>query len=170
MDQNQDPRWLQLRPSRIHLVLTVAGGLAAGIILALLPWPWWVQLALVAATILLALREMRRARLLGADAVTAFYLLDVERSSDAAGGAADAGKVALGIRLRHGAAPERKTAAEVEGMVQSGAYVTPWFSSLPYRLPDDPWWRQRWPRIISLWPDSLDADAFRRVRVQLKWK
>ena len=170
MDQIQDPRWLRLRPSRIHLAVTVAGGLAAAIILALLPLPWWVRLAFVAAAILLTLREMHRAWQFGAGAVTAFYLFDVEPSVDAAAGAADTEKFALAICLHHGAAPRQKAVAEVEGVVLSGAYVTPWYSSLPYRLPDDPWWRQWWPRIISLWPDSLDADAFRRVRVQLKWK
>ena len=169
MDPDQDPRWLRLRPSRIHLALTVVGTLVACSIIALLPLPWGQRLALIAAVTLLATWETRRARLLGAGAINAFYLLDAGTSTDATAGSKGADG-ALAIRLRYDVAPEQKASAEVEGVVLPGAYVTPWFSNLPYRLPNDPRWRQRWPRIISLWPDSLDADSFRRVRVQLKWK
>ena len=170
MNQNQDPRWLRLRPSRIHLAVTMGGALAAVIILTLLHLPWWVRLVLMAAISFLAVREIRRARLLGCGAVTAFYLLDMKSPTDAAEGSNAAESAVLAIRLRHNAVQSQKVAAEVEGVVLVGAYVTPWFTSLPYRLPTDPGWRQWWPRIIALWPDSLDADAFRRVRVQLKWK
>lgn len=158
MEQNQDPRWLRLRPSRIHLALAVAGGTGACLIALLLPAPAWARMALLVALILLTVREVRRARLLGGQPVLAFYLIDAEPLAAAPNpGSGPA------IRLR------LATASEQEGIVLSGAYITPWFSSLPYCLADDPPWRRRWPRLLALWPDSLDADEFRRVRVRLKW-
>ncbi|HEX9389777.1 MAG TPA: hypothetical protein VF928_00545 [Usitatibacteraceae bacterium] len=165
MDQNQDPRWLRLRPSRIHLAVTAGGALVAGIVAAFLPLAWWGRLMLIAAVILLATREVRRARLLDRGAVTAFYLRDAVTTPEAGGD----GEPGLVIRLRYRANVLVLAEMDAEGAVLSGAYVTPWFSSLPYCLADDPPWRRRWPRIIPLWPDSLEADAFRRVRVQLKW-
>lgn len=185
MDHDQDPRWIRLRPSRIHLAVAVAGALGAGVVIALLPILAWVQLGMIAAIVLLALHEIHRARLRGAGAASAFYLFDVDAAAEFEPHSivARRARPALAIRLRLAAEqgnrgkkgnraqkPPADLGDVIEGVVLANAYVTPWFTSLPYRLTSDPPWRQRWPRIISLWPDSLDADAYRRVRVQLKWK
>ena len=172
MDHDQDPRWIRLRPSRIHLAVAVAGALGAGAVIALLPIPAWVRLGLIAAIVLLALHEIHRARQRGAGAVSAFYLFDVDAAAQLAphGNEARRARPPLGIRLRVTARRGQEPSAALDGVVLASAYVAPWFTSLPYRLTGDPPWRQRWPRIISLWPDSLDADAYRRVRVELKWK
>ena len=182
MNHDQDPRWIRLRPSRIHLAVAVAGAVGAGAVVALLPTPAWVQSGLIVAIVLLALYEIQRARLGGAGAASAFYLFDTDTTAAEFAGdgtsatSAHMARPALAIRLLVAPQPGKKgdtghnLPTELEGVVLANAYVTPWFTSLPYRLTSDPPWRQRWPRIISLWPDSLDADAYRRVRVQLKWK
>ena len=182
MNHDQDPRWIRLRPSRIHLAVSVVGALGAGVVVAVLPMPAWGQLGLTAAIVLLALHEIQRARLGGAGAASAFYLFDTDTTAAEFAGdgtsatSAHMARPALAIRLLVASQQGKKAnaghnlPAELEGVVLANAYVTPWFTSLPYRLTSDPPWRQRWPRIISLWPDSLDADAYRRVRVQLKWK
>ncbi len=160
MEQNQDPRWLRLRPSRIHLVLALSAGFAAVLVVALLPLPGWLRVAMVFSVLLLILGEVRRARLLGTRTVRAFYLVDADPLPGAEAQARTGG---LGIRTMAQGSPEQ------EGSILSGAYVSPWFSSLPYCLASDPPWRRRWPRTIALWPDSLEAEEFRRLRVRLKW-
>ena len=162
--------------------MAVAGAIGAGAVVALLPTPAWVQSGLIVAIVLLALHEIQRARLGGAGAASAFCLFDINTTAAEIAGdgtiatTAHTARPALAIRLRVASQQGKKgntghkLPAELEGVVLANAYVTPWFTSLPYRLTSDPPWRQRWPRIISLWPDSLDADAYRRVRVQLKWK
>jgi toxin CptA len=43
--------------------------------------------------------------------------------------------------------------------------VNPWLSLLAYRLEED-----GRTRVLTILPDSLDADAYRRLRVWLRWR
>ena len=63
-----------------------------------------------------------------------------------------------------------RAGAEKTGTVLRVGFVSTWFTTLRYRLPDDPRWRRCWPHIIPLWADSLDKEEFRKVRVALRWK
>ena len=178
-----DPRWIVLRVSRINLCITLVGALLA---FPLMWWlsmvPAWVRLTLLLAFALSMAWDLWLILLKGRHSVGAFYLFDLDtvlehhtgldvqgaESRTAARAKSDAPK--LGIQVRFANAAKYLLAAEREGVVLHGAFVSPWFTALRYRLPDDPAWRRYWPRVIPLWQDSLDAAEFRRLRVMLKWK
>ncbi|MBI3716480.1 MAG: hypothetical protein HY255_10845 [Betaproteobacteria bacterium] len=162
----QDPRWIRLRPSRIALTL-----LAAGVLLAVAAtlWSepqrefslaWLIALGLLAGGLLVL--EVRRQLLREPSAVVAFYLLrlDLDPLTGEPRGLAGT-QLGLRLRLRDGRTIE-------DAAVVSGAFVLPIMTTVPYRLPGDRWWRRS--RVLTLWADSLEREAFRQVRVQLKWR
>ena len=175
---NDDPRWIQLKPSRIQLVLTWFGAVVAIGVLVLIPLPpflfTWLRWLLVSAVVLQVAREVRRPLRLNTKTITAFYFVeldvDIEKSprnkseGNKDGDKTDVGKARLGICLRLQGA-----ANMVQGEVLAGAFVMAWFATVPYRLPNDGWFRKIWPRTLPLWRDSLDAEAFRETRVRLRW-
>jgi hypothetical protein len=158
MEPDQDPRWIRLRPSRIALGLSVGGALLAAIAIGVLPLPAALRATLLGAVGLLLLADFHGNH--AHHGVESFCLLDSDPRRD--------GDVGLAIRLRRSRRGLQDV--EIEGRVLDGAFVTPWFTSVPYRLPGDRRWRRIWPRLLALWPDRLEADAYRRLRVQLKWK
>lgn len=165
-----DPRWIPIRVSRINLAVTGIGALLSFPVLLLLPIPLWVRLALLATFAAAMAWDIYLILLKAPGSAGAFYLFDLDpkadtKSSPGAQENSGAGPARLGIRVRRA-----RTAREVDGKVVPGAFVTPWFTALRYRLPDEPAWRRWWPRVIPLWTDSVDREAFRRVRIDLKWK
>jgi hypothetical protein len=158
-----DARWVTLVPSSFQFGLTMAIAALAITLLALVAmaenkWmPPAVTGLLCAGLALGATWELVQQRRSPPQRVIALYLLDID--------AAVRGEPPVpGVRLRF--ADER----EAEGVVMTPAFVMPWFTTIRYRLPDDAPWRRWWPRVLPLWRDALDRDAFRAIRVKLKWK
>lgn len=173
-----DPRWIALRVSRINLGITVLGAVLAFPVMWLLgEMPPWIRISLLVGFVLSMAWDLRLILLKGRDSVGAFYLFDLDPQSALAAAGAPSGKrqagadsPRLGIRIRFANAVKHPAAAERDGIVLSGAFVSPWFTTLRYQLPGDGAWRRWWPRLIPLWADSLDAGKFRKIRVALKWK
>lgn len=164
-----DPRWIVLRVSRINLGIMLAGALLAfPVMLLISEIPVWVRLTLLAALVLSMLWDLQLVLLKGRHSVGAFYLLDLDPPRDTKASRLAASR--LGIRIRFARPSAHANTGETEGIVLKGSFVTPWFTALRYRLPGDAAWRRVWPRVIPLWPDSLDENEFRRIRVALKWK
>lgn len=166
---SSDPRWIAIRVSRINLAISAAGlVLAVPIMLLMERLPLTLRLSISLLFILAMAWDLHLILLKGRRSVRAFYLFDRDppKMNDVVPEAASK----LGIRVQFAGAPLLEGDPGREGEVLSGAFVSPWFATLRYRLPDDPTWRRFWPRIIPLWRDSLDAEEFRKVRVALKWK
>ncbi len=163
-----DSRWIAVRVSRINLGITVGGVLAACGILWLVPLPMLVRMGLAVAFLLAVIWDLRLILLKGRQSVGAFYLYDLDLPRESDDAAAKSKVPKLGIRLRYvRQAPDQ---AADEGIILSGAFVSPWFTTVRYALPHDARWRKWWPHIIPLWPDSMAPDAFRQLRVALRWK
>ncbi len=164
-----DPRWIAIRVSRINLAISAAGVLLAFPIMWLLVGiPLAFRLAILVLFVLAMAWDLHLILLKGRQSVRSFYLFDRDPAKQPDAASATTSK--LGIRLRFARAALLDGDSGREGEVLPGAFVSPWFTTLRYRLPDDPSWRRYWPHIIPLWRDSLDAEEFRKVRVALKWK
>ncbi len=167
-NKSADPRWITLRVSRINLGLNLVGTLLAFPVMYYLnELPGWLRLALVSALALSLAWDVRLILLKAGDSVGAFRVFDLDAPPNSV---ATADTPHLGIRIRYANPAKNKAAPERDGVVLRKAFVSPWFTALRYRLPDDPAWRRWWPKVIALWADSLDADEFRKIRVALKWK
>ena len=163
-----DPRWILLRVSRINLLVNGVGVLVALGILGLVPLSHWLRAALAVVFVSAFLWDVRLILLRSIRSVSAFYLFDLDTASEQAVTSPQPAK--MGIRVRYAIASGLADAREDEGVILSGAFVSPWFTAVRYTLPHDPRWRKWWPHIIPLWSDSVAADAFRQLRVALKWK
>jgi hypothetical protein len=167
-NKSDDPRWITLRISRINLGLNLVGALLAFPVMYLLDEvPGGLRLTLAVGLALSLAWDLRLILLKARDSVGAFRVYDLDPPKDSV---ANADSPKLGIRVRFANAKSNAAAPERDGVVLRKAFVSPWFTALRYRLPDDPAWRRWWPKVIALWPDSLDADEFRKIRVALKWK
>lgn len=164
----EDPRWIQLRVSRINLLINSAGVLLALAMLVLVPLPQWVRIGLAVIFLAAFLLDLRLILLKSRQSVGAFYLLDLDAAPQHDAKGPKASK--LGIRVRYALSTGLIGTPEAEGVILSGAFVSPWFTAVRYALPQDPKWRKWWPHIIPIWPDSIGAESFRRLRVALKWK
>lgn len=162
-----DPRWIVLRISRINIALNSVGVLMAIGAMAFLPIPPWLRTAMALVFLVAFAWDLRLILLKNRDSVDAFYLFDLDSLAPA--NATDPWAAKLGIRIRY-AIVGVIGVQEAEGTVLSGAFVSPWFTAVRFALADDPRWRKWWPHIIPIWPDSIAADQFRRLRVALKWK
>ena len=181
-NKSADPRWIRLRVSRINLGVTLVGALVAfPLMLLIREMPAWFRISLVAGLVLSVTWDLRLILLKGRDSVGAFYLFDVDpppppQSLPGSPGVkpgnrkAGADSPKLGIRIRFANGAKHPVPGERDGIVLQRAFVAPWFTALRYRLPGDAAWRRWWPRVIPLWPDSLDGAEFRKIRVALKWK
>ena len=163
-----DPRWVVLRASRINLLLSVVGILLSFAVLALVPLAVWLRLGLGAVFFAGFLWDLHLILLKGIRSVNAFYLFDLDTAPDQDSKSLASAK--LGIHMRYSGDSGLPSMREAQGVILDGAFVSPWFTAVRYVLPQDPRWRKWWPHIIPIWPDSIAADAFRRVRVALKWK
>ena len=167
-NSSSDPRWIVLRVSRINLLINAVGVLVALAMLGLVALPLWARIGLAAAFVAAFLWDLRLILLKSRQSVGAFYLFDRDDAPTADAASPQASK--LSIRVRYAQLSGLQLSREAEGIIFSGAFVSPWFTALRYALPQDPRWRKWWPHIIPLWPDSLAAEPFRKVRVALKWK
>ena len=163
-----DPRWIVLRVSRINLLISAIGVLVALGMLVLVPLPLWARVGIALIFMLAFLWDLRWILLKSSDSVSAFYLFDRDAAHAQDGSSLPPAK--LGIRVRYAATPASLAQQEAEGVILGGGFVSPWFTTVRFTLPQDPRWRKWWPHIIPLWPDSAAAESFRRVRVALKWK
>ena len=163
-----DPRWIVLRVSRINLLISGVGVLLAFGMLALVPLPTWLRVGLAIVFFAAFLWDLRLNLLKSMQSVNAFYLFDLDAPSDRSSVSPPSAK--LGICVRFARASGLRAPREAQGVILNGAFVSPWFTAVRYAFPQDPRWRKWWPHIIPLWPDSVGTDAFRRVRVALKWK
>jgi hypothetical protein len=171
-NNSSDPRWIAVRISRINLGISMVGGLLAFPIMFMIEGMSPVLRLTILVLFTLAMAwDLHLILLKGRHSVSAFYLFDRD-VRDLAGRVDAAGKanLKLGIRVRFARVSLVDSGDGVEGEVLGGTFVSPWFTALRYRLPNDPSWRRYWPRIIPLWRDSIDAEEFRKVRVALKWK
>jgi hypothetical protein len=170
MNDINDPRWISIKPSTTNLILTLTSALLACGVLWLIDIEDWMRaIILLLALVVLAI-DVYIVRFKSSDAIQAFYLFerDVVAASDP--DAPSTLEKQLWVRIRFLNAAKRKSAAEIEALVHRAPYVSTYFSTIPYTLPNDPKWRRWLPRVISLWGDSLEREAFRQVRVQLKWR
>ena len=166
-NKSADPRWITLRVSRINLGINLVGTLLAFPVMYYLnELPAWFRLALALGLALSLAWDVRWILLKAGDSVNAFRVFDLDAPPN---DVATADTPRLGIRIRYANPAKNKAAPEREGVVLRKAFVSPWFTALRYRLPDDPAWRHWWPKVIPMWTDSLDKDEFRKVRVALKW-
>lgn len=173
MTENQDPRWVTLKPSNTNLALTLASGVLACGALWLIDIPDWGRAAILLVAFVVLSIDVYLVRLKSRDAIGAFYLFERDvLTTPTNADAAPEIKKELCVRIRYHNLAKRKSAqdGEIEGIVHKSPYVSTYFSTIPYRLPNDPAWRRFMPRMISLWADSLDREQFRQVRVQLKWR
>ncbi|NJR72380.1 MAG: hypothetical protein HC782_05050 [Gammaproteobacteria bacterium] len=170
MTDINDPRWIHLKPSTTNLILTLTSAvLACGVLWLIDIEDWMRAIILLLALIVLAV-DVYVVRFKSRDAIAAFYLIERDVVSNVEGNASPVTSKQLWVRIRFLNTHKRKTDIEIEAQVHKAPYVSTYFSTIPYTLPNDPKWRRWLPRVISLWGDSLDREAFRQVRVQLKWR
>ncbi len=151
-----------------------AAAVAALIVVLTLPLAMWIMASLVAALCVGMAFEISQLLLMRADSVVAFYLLDLDpeilrpdqpkkpRPSSV-----------LGIRLQH------RNGRQSEARVRDGAFVMPWFISIPYVTTTQESGKiaprlinRVWPfhsSTLPLWRDSIALDDGRRTRVKLRW-
>ncbi len=182
MADNQDPRWVVLTPSATNLGLTLGAGLLAGASLWLIDISEWLRALILMVALIVLVFDIYLIRFKSSDAVDAFYLFErdvavvaAQTLSTAEGGHSVTHETVAGelaVRIRYANPGKRKTAANdvVEGVVTKSPYVSTYFTTIPYCLPNDPAWRKWFPHVLSLWADSLDREQFRQVRVKLKWR
>ncbi len=183
-EQLMDERWIEIKPSNVNLALTLAAPLFAAAAIFVVEMPDWLRALLLVLLFLATIADIYLVRHLSAGAVAAFYLFELDAPNSPEGtppvvgvgesfamqrGTQQAPVRQLRIRLRHRHPAKRGDVVEAEGVLGSRAYVSTYFTSIPYRLLGDPGWRRWFPRVVSLWADGIDREAFRRVRVQLKW-
>jgi len=183
-DQVMDERWIEVKPSNVNLALTLVATLFAAGVTLVVEMPDWVRAVLLTLLFVATIADVYLVRHLSAGAVSAFYLFELDtplspdsvrpvlsggESSPLGHGVQQAAARQLGIRLRYRHPAKRGGGVEAEGVVESRAYVSTYFTSIPYRLSGGPGWRRWFPQVVSLWADGIDREAFRRVRVQLKW-
>jgi hypothetical protein len=131
-----------LGPSRQAAAGLLAASAATVGIVACTPWGLTLQAALGAAVLAGAMRAHRCvARLRGHAAISRFRL---EPDGTLTGSGSGEG--------------------QLEGRIRPGSFVAPWLTIVRWR-PEG----ARFDRTIPVFPDMLDADAFRRLRVLLRW-
>jgi hypothetical protein len=163
MNSTSDARWVVLAPSRMQRAATIVVALAALLVLVVVALTEDSLIPPLAASLLVLLLavglawEWRGQSRFMPRRVVALYLVEIDAP-------VRGDPPRLGMRLRFA------DAREDDGVVLAPAFVTPWLSTIRYRLNGDARWRRWWPRVLPLWRDALPRDAFRQIRVQLKWK
>jgi hypothetical protein len=158
-----DPRWIVVRPSKIHLAVTVGSAALAVATVLWVPLALAVKVACLVVVAAVAVWNIVCILLKNKSAVNAFYFIEAEREPATSPADAAAPKQLVRLRYAH-------SGTIADAAVTAGAFVSPWLATIPYRRDDDPAWRKLLPRIVTLWGDALDAEAFRHTRVRLKWK
>jgi hypothetical protein len=178
---SQEPdnaEWIDIRPSNVNLGLTLVAPVCALAILFLIDVPDWVRAVLAFLLLIVTVIDIYHVRMRAAHAVAAFRLIRrtaaptalAEPGADAQVHALTPPADPLAIQLKYRYPARNGGVAETEGLVNPRCYVSTYFTSISYRLATDPSWRRWFPRVLSIWADGIDKDAFRRVRVVLKWR
>ena len=172
--QSADLRWITLRPSKANLVLTLLAPVGALAVVFLVDLPDWGRAIIATAVFLVTVIDVYYVRQRNARAISAFSLESrtVDSNVDAAispqGDAQSPRQLVMRLRFRF---PHRAGGmVDVETIVLPRCYVSIYFTSISYVMPGDAVWRRWFPRVLSIWADSIDAEEFRRVRVMLKWR
>jgi len=131
----------QLQPSRYLAAALIAAHGAAYTALLPLTLPLWAKAALAPIFLFSLIYHLRRDAWLSATSASAGMLLQGDQ-------------IVLSTRA----------GGEVAGTVSRNSLVTPWVTVLNV-LPQG----ARFSRSVIILPDSLDAEAFRQLRVILKW-
>jgi hypothetical protein len=131
-----------LRRSRIAMLALISAWAAGAGLLLILPTPAWLDALAAAGLAGWAHHHWGR----HASRRSRHAVVEVMLSTDAV----------VVVRYRD----ERLVA----GAVRASTFVHPWFTTIVWR-PDGRWFSRRLPIL----PDMLDADAFRRVRVMLRY-
>ncbi len=182
MSDIQDPRWILLKPSLTNLVMTLVSALLAAASLWLIDLDEWVRAGILLAALVVLAFDIYLIRFKSSDAIDAFYLFERDivplLPDSPPGNNPSAGENRLGelvVRVRYANPGKRKGVpdcrrSDAEGLVTKSPYVSTYFTTIPYLLPDDPAWRRWFPRVLALWADSVDREQFRQVRTRLKWR
>ena len=173
-----DPRWISVNVSKISIVMASTAGFGAMLVVCFLPLPTWVVAGSVLALCVGIAYEIIHLLLKRADSVLAFYLFDLDPEILSPGRQEKSTpRKVLGIRLHH------RNGQQSDGRVGNGAFVMPWFISIPYlTTPAQPErisnrvlhavWSKRWrvhSSTLPLWRDSIAPDDGRRTRIRLRW-
>jgi hypothetical protein len=178
--ESEDSRWIALRPSRLQrvavLLMAIVGVTLAVMVMlsehTWLPLAW--RVALVVAP-LVGFAWVVWRWFTPANAVVAFQLVELD------GVSRDDPKRA-GIRVRR--IDSQTTSSDLredEGVLVTPAFVTPWLTTIRFqadvrdRGTNSAWgmlrrWCMPHAEVVAIWPDAIDPDDFRRVRVALKWQ
>lgn len=163
--------WVSLRPSKTSLFLTLALPLAAALVLFLLDLSQAVRLGLLCVLLLVTVVDVYQVLQKHRGAVIAFRVRRIVADTAPAvvAGAAQLRRGAdLLIDLRQRPAAGQTIGIETTAQVLPQTYVSVYFTSVAYRRDADPAWRRYLPRILAVWPDAVDAEAYRQVRVLLR--
>jgi hypothetical protein len=130
-----------LQPSRIAAGLLASATIATAAMLALLPGEPWLRAAGVLVVGACGIRALRRATPIGKHDSIAAIELDAERRAIIAD----------------------RSGQRIEAIVLPESYVGAMLTTLVLR-PDG----ARRSRALAIWPDTMPADEFRRLRVLLR--
>ena len=134
---------VRIKPSRCLAVLLAAAHLAASALLWPLALALWLKAAIAAALIVSLAFHLRRYALLAASA----SIVGIEIGED--------GHCAL----------QTRGGAQLEARLLGSSFVMPYLTVLNFKPAGS-----RIARHMTILPDSLGADEFRRLRVWLRWK
>lgn len=141
------PGTLLLQPSRILLVLLTCAALFFSAMLFLVPLPSALRLAILflilAATIYFSLRDA---------------LLKLTWSF-----------TSLNINAQNQLQLVRKNGKRLEVSVQENTVVTPYLTVLNCQLNEAVFLQRLFTHHVLILPDTADAEAYRRLRVWLRW-
>jgi hypothetical protein len=166
--------WIAIRPSNTSLFLTLALPLAAALVLFALDISQMIRLALLCVLLLVTVIDVYQVLQKHRRAVVAFRIqrtvgpAEVQEAPKSAARHAAKNAASLQVVLRYRQQAGQAAPLETTGEVLSQTYVSVYFTSVSYRFAPDPSWRRFAPRILAIWPDAIDAESYRQVRVLLR--
>jgi hypothetical protein len=179
--------WITLKPSQVSLVLTLVLALgSAGVVLVMTLSPT-ATTALLVAVLVVTLFDVWLVRQHHATAVVAFAVSSTSASRSTLDASAESAllfepessleyaanvprDLFICVHYRGDDKNALREPIAVTGKLTRQSYVSVYFTSIGYVLDSDPTWRRWFPRVLAIWPDAVDRDAFRKLRVQLKWR
>ena len=135
------PIQLNLKPSHLLATILAVAGSGACLILVCMPFPLWIKLAGAFLAIVAA----------------AYHVLDMLLRRPGS-------LVSLEVNSKGELHVLRKDGERIPAVVQPDSVVLPYLTLLNLRLE-----KHRWQRHVLITPDRVDADAFRQLRVWLRW-
>ncbi len=152
MIEDQDIRLIALRPSRL-LATVFSLGIAAtlgGIVF--ISETAMVSIPLCTGIVVLYVWHMRRILLWSQHSIIGFALYEAK----------DLKETVQKILLK------QRDGNLQEARIMPHGFVSAWMTCVKYQYCEGKWIK-RFPRTLLLMADSLDTEAFRRIRVDLKW-